>query len=110
MKITVVGAGNIGATCANEIAIKELAEELVLLDLNESVTKGKALDLWQTSPILSFDTRVTLAYDNYELTKDSGVVVIAAGLPRKPGMSRDDLIQTNAIIVKDVTSKIVKYS
>jgi malate dehydrogenase len=110
MKITVVGAGNVGATCANEIAIKELAEELVLVDLNESVTKGKALDLWQTSPILSFDTKITAAHDDYIQTKDSQVVVITAGLPRKPGMNRDDLIHINALIVKEVTKNIVKYS
>lgn len=110
MKITVVGAGNVGATCANEIAVKELAEELVIVDLNKDVTKGKALDLWQTSPILSFDTRINAAGVEYEDTKDSQVVVITAGLPRKPGMSRDDLIKTNALIVKDVTEKIVKYS
>ncbi len=110
MKITVVGAGNVGATCANEIAVKELAEELVIIDLNKDVTKGKALDLWQTSPILSFDTRINAAGEEYEHTKDSQVVVITAGLPRKPGMSRDDLIKTNALIVKDVTEKVVKYS
>ena len=110
MKITVVGAGNVGATCANEIAIKELAEELVIIDLNKDVTKGKALDLWQTSPILSFDTRINAAGDEYLQTKDSGVVIITAGLPRKPGMSRDDLIKTNAMIVKEVTENIVMHS
>lgn len=110
MKITVIGAGNVGATCANEIAVKELAEELVIIDLNKDVTKGKALDLWQTSPILSFDTRLSAAGDDYEQTKNSEVVIITAGLPRKPGMSRDDLIRTNALIVKEVTENVVKYS
>ncbi len=110
MKITVVGAGNVGATCANEIAIKELTEELVIIDLNKDVTKGKALDLWQTSPILSFDTRINAAGNDYENSANSQVVVITAGLPRKPGMSRDDLIRTNALIVKEVTENVVKYS
>lgn len=110
MKITVVGAGNVGATCANEIAIKELADELVLVDINENVTIGKALDMWQTSPILSFDTRIIPAKDDYLLTKDSEVVVITAGIPRKPGMSRDDLIKTNAGIVKNVTENIFRYT
>lgn len=110
MKITVIGAGNVGATCANEIAIKELADELVLVDINEGLTKGKALDMWQTSPILSFDTKIIAALDNYEQTKDSEVVVITSGIPRKPGMSRDDLINTNALIVKEVTENAIKYS
>ncbi|MCE1166073.1 MAG: malate dehydrogenase [Bacteroidetes bacterium] len=110
MKITVVGAGNVGATCANEIAIREFADELVLLDINEGITKGKALDLWQTSPILSFDTRIVPSAGNYEQTSESDVVVITAGLPRKPGMSRDDLISTNAKIIKDVVENLVKYS
>jgi malate dehydrogenase len=110
MKITVVGAGNVGATCANEIAEKGIAEDLVILDVNESVTKGKALDIWQASPIQSFDTRITGVSNDYEATKDSNVVVITAGIPRKPGMSRDDLIKTNAVIVKSVTENIVKYS
>ncbi len=110
MKITVVGAGNVGATCANEIAIRDFADELVLLDINEGITKGKALDLWQTSPILSFDTRIVPSAGKYELTKDSDLVVITAGLPRKPGMSRDDLIGTNARIIKDVVENIVRYS
>jgi malate dehydrogenase len=110
MKITVIGAGNVGATCANEIAVKELAEELVLIDTNEPMTKGKALDLWQTSPILSFDTRITAAHDDYSMTANSGVVVITAGITRKPGMSRSDLIKTNAYIVKEAAENAVKYS
>ena len=110
MKITIVGAGNVGATCANEIAVKELAEELVLIDTNESLTKGKALDLWQTSPILSFDTKIIAAHNDYSLSAESGVVVITAGIPRKPGMSRDDLIETNAYIIKEATENVIKYS
>ncbi len=110
MKITVVGAGNVGATCANAIANKELASELVLIDIKEGVTQGKAIDLWQTSPINHFDTRIVGVINDYEVTKDSEVVVITAGLPRKPGMSRDDLISTNAKIVKTVTENIIKYS
>lgn len=110
MKITVVGAGNVGTTCATEMAEKEIAEEIILVDIKEGITKGKALDIWQASAIQSFDTRVEGVSNDYEATKDSNLVVITAGLPRKPGMSRDDLIQTNALIVKDVTENIVKYS
>ncbi|MBI5401912.1 MAG: malate dehydrogenase [Ignavibacteriae bacterium] len=110
MKITVVGAGNVGTTCATEMAEKEIAEEIILVDIKEGITKGKALDIWQASAIQSFDTRVEGVSNDYEATKDSDVVVITAGLPRKPGMSRDDLIHTNALIVKEVTENIVKYS
>jgi malate dehydrogenase len=110
MKITVVGAGNVGATCANSIATKSLSDELILIDLEEDFTKGKAMDLWQTSPINLFDTRIIGTSGDYEMSKDSEVVVITAGLPRKPGMSRDDLIGTNAAIVKSVTENIIKYS
>jgi malate dehydrogenase len=110
MKITVVGAGNVGTTCATEIAEKEIVEEVILVDVKEGITKGKALDIWQASAIQSFDTRVEGVSNDYAATKDSDVVVITAGLPRKPGMSRDDLIQTNALIVKDVTENVVKYS
>jgi len=109
-KITVVGAGNVGATCANVIAAKDLAREVVLVDIKEGLAEGKALDIWQTSPILHFNTRVTGSTNDYLKTKGSSVVVITSGLPRKPGMSRDDLIKTNASIVKEVTEKIVKYS
>ena len=109
-KITVVGAGNVGATCANVIAHKDLAREVVLVDIKEGVAEGKALDIWQTSSINHFNTRVTGVTNNYLKTKGSGVVVITSGIPRKPGMSRDDLIKTNAQIVKDVTEKVVKYS
>lgn len=110
MKITVIGAGNVGTTCATEIAEKEIAEEIILMDLKEGVTKGKALDIWQGAAIQSFDTRIEGISNDYDATKDSNVVVITAGVPRKPGMSRDDLIHTNALIVKEVTENVVKYS
>jgi malate dehydrogenase len=109
-KITVIGAGNVGATCANVIANKDLAREVVLVDIKEGTAEGKALDIWQTSSILNFNTRVTGATNDYLKTKGSGIVVITSGLPRKPGMSRDDLIKTNAMIVKEVTEKVIKYS
>lgn len=109
-KITVVGAGNVGATTANVIAQKDLAREVVLLDIKEGLAEGKALDIWQTSSIIHFNTRVTGVTNDYLRTKGSGVVVITSGLPRKPGMSRDDLIKTNASIVKEVTERVIKYS
>lgn len=109
-KITVIGAGNVGATCANVIAHKDLTREVVLVDIKEGVAEGKALDIWQTSSINNFNTRVVGVTNDYLKTKGSNIVVITSGLPRKPGMSRDDLIKTNAIIVKEVTEKVVKYS
>lgn len=109
-KITVIGAGNVGSTCANVIAHKDLANEVVLLDIKEGLAEGKALDIWQTSSINHFNTRVTGSTNDYLKTKGSGIVVITSGIPRKPGMSRDDLIKTNAIIVKEVTEKAIKYS
>jgi malate dehydrogenase len=110
MKVTVVGAGNVGATCANVIAHKELANEVILLDIKEGLAEGKALDIWQTSPINLYDSRVIGVTNDYSRTANSEVVVITSGLPRKPGMSRDDLIATNAGIVKTVTENIIKYS
>ncbi len=110
MKVTVVGAGNVGATCADAVARWELANEVVLLDIKEGFAEGKALDIWQTSPINLFDSRVTGSTNDYSKTAGSDVVVITSGLPRKPGMSRDDLIATNAAIVKSVTQNIVKHS
>jgi malate dehydrogenase len=109
-KITVIGAGNVGATCANVIAHKDLAREVVIVDIKEGVAEGKALDIWQTSSINNFNTRVTGVTNDYLKTKGSGVIVITSGIPRKPGMSRDDLIKTNASIVKDVTEKAIRYS
>jgi len=110
MKITVVGAGNVGATCANVIAHKELANEVVLLDIKEGIAEGKSLDIWQTAAINLYDTRITGSTNDYAATANSEVVVITSGLPRKPGMTRDDLIATNAGIVKSVTENIIKYS
>jgi len=109
-KITVIGAGNVGATCANVIAHKDLVNEVVLLDIKEGLAEGKALDIWQTSSINHFNTRVTGSTNDYLKTKDSGIIVVTSGIPRKPGMSRDDLIKTNANIVKEVTEKAIKYS
>lgn len=109
-KITVIGAGNVGATVANVIAHKDLCRELVLVDIKEGLAEGKALDIWQAGPINHFNTKVVGVTNDYLRTKGSGVVVITSGLPRKPGMSRDDLIKTNAIIVKEVTEKVIKYS
>lgn len=109
-KITVIGAGNVGATVANVIAHKDLARELVLLDIKKGVAEGKALDIWQTSSINNFSTRVKGVTNDYLATKGSGIIVITSGVPRKPGMSRDDLIRTNAAIVKEVTEKAIMYS
>ncbi|MBL4578182.1 MAG: malate dehydrogenase [Flavobacteriales bacterium] len=110
MKVTVVGAGNVGATCANVIAHKELVEEVVLLDIKEGLAEGKALDIWETSPINLFDSRTSGATNDYTASANSDVVVITSGLPRKPGMSRDDLIATNAGIVKSVTENVMEHS
>ncbi len=110
MKVTVVGAGNVGATCANVLATREVVNEVVLLDIKEGYAEGKALDIWETSPINLYDTRTVGSTNDYSKTADSEVVVITSGLPRKPGMSRDDLIATNANIVKSVTENVVKYS
>jgi len=110
MKITVIGAGNVGATCANVIAQRELASELVLLDIKAGISEGKALDMMQTSALLGFDTRVMGSTSDYSKTAGSDVVVITSGIPRKPGMTREDLIGTNAGIVKGVVDNILKYS
>ncbi|HTQ63989.1 MAG TPA: malate dehydrogenase [Puia sp.] len=110
MKVTVVGAGAVGATCADNIARKELAEELVLLDIKEGLAEGKAQDMMQTAALLGFDTRITGSTNDYSKTADSDVVVITSGLPRKPGMTREELIGTNAGIVKGVVGNILKYS
>lgn len=110
MKVTVVGAGNVGATCANCIAEKDIVNEIVLLDIKEGIAEGKSLDMWQTAPINLYDTRIKGVTNDYSATADSEVVVITSGLPRKPGMSRDDLISTNAGIVKSVTENVIKYS
>lgn len=109
-KVTVIGAGNVGATCAQEIARMDICKELVLVDVKDGVAQGKTLDMWQTAPILGFNTRLIGSTNDYSLTAGSDVVVITAGLPRKPGMSRDDLISINAGIVKEVTENIMKYN
>jgi malate dehydrogenase len=110
MKITVVGAGAVGATCADNIARKELAEELILLDIKEGFAEGKSIDMMQTAALLGFDTKIKGVTNDYASTADSEVVVITSGLPRKPGMTREELIGTNANIVKGVTENILKYS
>ncbi len=110
MKVTVVGAGNVGATCADVLAYKEIANEVVLVDIKEGLAEGKALDIWQKAPIDLYDTRTTGSTNDYTKSAKSDVVVITSGLPRKPGMSRDDLIGTNAGIVKTVTENVVKHS
>jgi malate dehydrogenase len=110
MKVTVVGAGNVGATCADVLAYREVVNEIVLLDIKEGLAEGKALDIWQKAPIDLYDSRTIGATNDYSRTANSDIVVITSGLPRKPGMTRDDLISTNAGIVKSVTEQIVQYS
>lgn len=109
-KVSVIGAGAVGATCAENVARMGVANQVVLLDIKEGFAEGKALDTWQTAPINYFDTRVVGSTNDYAATAGSDVVVITSGLPRKPGMSRDDLIATNAQIVKSVTENVVKHS
>jgi len=110
MKVTVVGAGAVGATCADNIARKEIATELVLLDIKEGFAEGKAQDMMQTAALLGFDTKITGSTNDYSKTAGSDVVVITSGIPRKPGMTREELIGTNAGIVKGVCENILKYS
>jgi malate dehydrogenase len=110
MKVTVVGAGAVGATCADNIARKELAQELVLLDIKEGFAEGKAQDMMQTASLLGFDTRISGSTNDYSKTANSDVVVITSGLPRKPGMTREELIGTNAGIVKGVCENVLKFS
>lgn len=110
MKVTVVGAGAVGATCADNIARKELCQELVLLDIKEGLAEGKSQDMMQTATLLGFDTRIIGSTNDYSKTAGSDVVVITSGIPRKPGMTREDLIGTNAGIVKGVCENILKYS
>jgi malate dehydrogenase len=110
MKITVVGAGAVGATCADNIARAELADQLVLLDIKEGLAEGKTQDMMQTATLLGFDTRITGSTNDYSKTAGSEVVVITSGIPRKPGMTREELIGTNAGIVKGVTQQILEHS
>ena len=110
MKISVIGAGNVGASCAIELAQREIATEVILLDIKENLANGKALDMWQTAPVDGYDSKVIGVTNDYNRTKDSEIVIITSGKPRSPGMSRDDLIATNASIVKSVTENVVKTS
>ena len=109
-KVTVVGAGNVGATCANVLAFNEVADQVVMLDVKEGVSEGKALDMMQTAQLLGFDTTVVGCTNDYAQTADSDVVVITSGIPRKPGMTREELIGVNAGIVKSVVENVLKFS
>ena len=110
MKVTVVGAGAVGASCAEYIAIKNFAAEVVLLDIKEGYAEGKAMDLMQTASLNGFDTKITGVTDDYSRTSGSAIAVITSGIPRKPGMTREELIGINAGIVKTVSSNLVKHS
>ena len=110
MKVTVVGAGAVGASCAEYIAIKDFAAEVVLIDIKEGFAEGKAMDLMQTASLNSFDTKITGTTNDYSKTGNSDVAVITSGIPRKPGMTREELISTNAGIVKSVAENLIKYS
>lgn len=109
-KVTVVGAGNVGATCANVLVTTNIADEVVLIDIKEGLSEGKAMDINQTVNILGLETKLTGVTNDYEKTAGSDVVVITSGIPRKPGMTREELIGTNAKIVKSVTDSVLKYS
>lgn len=109
-KVTVVGAGNVGATCANVLATREVADEVVLLDIKEGVAEGKMLDIFQTATLMDFDTKLTGITNDYAATVGSDVVVITSGMPRKPGMTREELIGVNAGIVSSVVDNVLKYS
>ncbi|MDT0648701.1 malate dehydrogenase [Autumnicola edwardsiae] len=110
MKVTIVGAGAVGASCAEYVAIKNFASEVVLLDIKEGVAEGKAMDLMQTATLNSFDTKITGSTNDYSKTAGSDVAVITSGIPRKPGMTREELIGINAGIVKEVSSKLIEQS
>jgi malate dehydrogenase len=110
MKVTVIGAGNVGATCANVLVHKDFLQEVVLLDIKEGTAEGKALDIWQSAAIENYSSTSVGVTNDYAASANSDVVVITSGLPRKPGMSRDDLISTNAAIVSGVTENVLKYS
>lgn len=109
-KVTVIGAGNVGATCANVLAFNEVADEVVMLDVKEGVSEGKAMDMMQTAQLLGFDATVTGCTNDYAKTAGSDVIVITSGIPRKPGMTREELIGVNAGIVKNVAESALKYS
>jgi malate dehydrogenase len=109
-KITIIGAGNVGATCADVIVSRELADEVVLLDIKEGIAEGKAMDIMQTAALREFNTRLTGVTNDYSVTENSDLVVVTSGIPRKPGMTREELIGTNAGIVKSVTENILRHS
>ncbi|MDE6038437.1 MAG: malate dehydrogenase, partial [Paramuribaculum sp.] len=106
-KVTVVGAGNVGATCANVLVTQSIADEVVLIDIKEGFAEGKAMDIMQTANILGLKTRLTGVTNDYEKTAGSDMVVITSGIPRKPGMTREELIGVNAVIVKSVTESVL---
>ena len=110
MKVTVVGAGAVGASCAEYIAIKNFASEVVLLDIKKNFAEGKAMDLMQTASLNNFDTRIIGSTNDYSKTSGSSIAVITSGIPRKPGMTREELIGINAGIVKEVAQNLIKYS
>ena len=109
-KVTVVGAGAVGATCANVMACREVASEVVLIDIKEGLSEGKMLDMYQTSTLMDFDTKLVGTTNDYKKTANSDVVVITSGIPRKPGMTREELIGTNGNIMKGVIANVIKYS
>lgn len=109
-KVTVVGAGNVGATCANVIALHEIADEVVMLDVKQGISEGKAIDMNQTLTLVDMDTKIVGCTNDYEKTANSDVVVITSGIPRKPGMTREDLIGVNSGIVKSVVDQVLTYS
>lgn len=109
-KVTIIGAGNVGATCANVLAMRKVASEVVLIDIKEGLSEGKMLDIYQTSTLVEFDTKVTGVTNDYAATAGSDVIVITSGIPRKPGMTREELIGVNAGIVKTVMSEALKHS
>ena len=109
-KVTVVGAGNVGATCANVLAFNEVADQVVMLDVKEGISEGKALDMLQTASLLGYDSKIVGCTNDYAQTADSDVVVITSGIPRKPGMTREELIGVNAGIVKSVVENVLKFS
>ena len=109
-KISVIGAGNVGATCANVLAINKIASEVVLLDIKEGVAEGKTVDMLQSAHSLSFETNITGVTNDYSKTADSGIIIVSSGIPRKPGMTREELIETNAGIVKSVVINCLSYS
>ena len=110
MKVTIIGAGNVGSTCADAMAYKRIASEVVLLDIRENFAEGKALDMMQTSSLLGFNTKIVGSTNDYKKTAESDVVVVTSGIPRKPGMTREELIGVNAGIVKTVTENVLAHS